>query len=91
MKKHRRPTQLPAFLLLAALLLSASLNCYLLYPDADHRLDKEAVADTRADESEVELRLMRGQLADCQAEQLRKDSLLVSLLSEEQPTAQTRL
>ncbi|WP_162910634.1 hypothetical protein [Hymenobacter oligotrophus] len=87
MKKHRRPTPLPALLLLAALLLSASLNCYLLYPGADYRLDRETVAD----ESAVELRLMQGQLAACQAEQLRKDSVLVSLLRQRQPTAQTRL
>jgi hypothetical protein len=84
MKKHNR-LQLPAFLLLMALMLSAGLNCYLLL--AEHSPLEEAFeADTRVAESELELRLAQAQLAQCQAEQLRKDSVLVSLLR--QPRAE---
>ncbi|MCC3158267.1 hypothetical protein LJ737_13545 [Hymenobacter sp. 15J16-1T3B] len=80
MKKKDR-LQLPAFLLLLALILSAGLNCYLLM--AEHSpLEQAFEADARAAESEVELRLAQTQLAQCQAEQLRKDSVLVSLLGQ---------
>ncbi|TLM89428.1 hypothetical protein [Hymenobacter jeollabukensis] len=78
MKKHDR-LQLPAFLLLVALILSAGLNCYLLM--ADHSpLEQAFETDNRMAESELELRLAQAQLAQCQVEQLRKDSVLVSLL-----------
>lgn len=78
MKKKDR-LQLPAFLLLMTLMLSAGLNCYLLL--AEHSPMEQAFeTDARVAESELELRLVQTQLAQCQAEQLRKDSVLVSLL-----------
>lgn len=80
MKKKDR-LQLPAFLLLMALMLSAGLNCYLLL--AEHSPLEEAFeTDARVAESELELRMMQTQLAQCQAEQLRKDSVLVSVLGQ---------
>ncbi|GAB2953644.1 hypothetical protein GCM10027048_18570 [Hymenobacter coalescens] len=86
MNKEER-VQLPAFLLLAALLLSAGLNCYLLLA-ADKVLPAaDLLADSRLAESELELQLAHTQLAHCQAEQLRKDSVLVSLLSRTQTSA----
>jgi hypothetical protein len=79
MKKYHR-AQLPAYLLLCALCISAVLNCYLLLTDDIH-VTKSAIADdARMAESEMELHLAQTELAHCQAEQLRKDSLLVTLL-----------
>ncbi|OON68864.1 hypothetical protein [Hymenobacter sp. CRA2] len=89
MKKQDR-LQLPAFLLLLALLLSAGLNCYLLLAADTALPDLDVAADARVAESELELRLAQTQLAHCQAEQLRKDSVLVSLLHRTQ-TAEAKL
>ena len=82
-KDERMP--LPALLLLLALLFSAGLNCYLLFAADDQRpLELDSTADARVAESELELRLAQSQLARCQAEQLRKDSVLVRLLTQTQ-------
>ncbi|WP_400191774.1 hypothetical protein [Hymenobacter sp. B81] len=80
MKKDQR-SPLTAYLLGAALLLSAGLNGYLLLPSANYLTGPDLTEAARVAESELELRLAHSQLARCQAEQLRKDSLLVSLLS----------
>jgi hypothetical protein len=79
--KRKDRLQLPAFLLLMALMLSGGLNCYLLL--AEHSPLEEAFeTDARVAESELELRLMQARLDQCQAEQLRKDSVLVSVLGQ---------
>jgi|GEM_PF-6256682 len=79
MKKTSR-APLPLYLLLAALLFSAGLNCYLLLTVENDSLPGTFFDDPRVVESELDLRLAQAQLAQCQAEQLRKDSLLITLL-----------
>ena len=88
MTKDQRP-QVLLFLLLGALLISAGLNFYLLL--ADHRVltMTDAEVDSRVTESEMELRLAQRQLARCQSEQLRKDSLLVNLLHQAETVTTT--
>ena len=74
------------WLLLGALLLSTALNCYLVLPQNDKAWigwldsdddDEDDDMPSMANATE-ELRLTRAMLARCQAEHLRKDSLLVS-------------
>ncbi|MBC6609996.1 hypothetical protein H8B15_03625 [Hymenobacter sp. BT507] len=74
------------WLLLGALLLSTALNCYLVLPQNDTTWVGWLGSDDDEDDDELpsvpnateELRLTRAMLARCQAEHLRKDSLLVS-------------
>ncbi|MBO3270953.1 MULTISPECIES: hypothetical protein [Hymenobacter] len=74
------------WLLLGALLLSTGLNCYLVLPQNDTAWVGWLGSDDEDEDEELpsvpnaieELRLTRAMLARCQAEHLRKDSLLVS-------------
>lgn len=85
------------WLLLGALLLSTALNCYLVLPQNDAAwigwLDSDE-DDGNDDMPSVpnateELRLTRAMLARCQAEHLRKDSLLVGEAGRESPVQAT--
>ena len=78
--KKTSPAPLSVYLLLAALLLSAGLNCYLLLAVENDSLSRTFFDDQQVVESELDLRLAQAQLAQCQAEQMRKDSLLITLL-----------
>ena len=74
------------WMLLGALLLSTALNCYLVLPQNDTAWVGWLEADDEEEDDDMpsvpnateELRLTRAMLARCQAEHLRKDSLLIS-------------
>ena len=77
------------WLLVGALLLSTALNCYLVLPQNDKAwigwLDSADDDDDEVPNATEELRLTRAMLARCQAEHLRKDSLLVGEAGRKSP------
>ncbi|MBC6989697.1 hypothetical protein [Hymenobacter sp. BT491] len=72
------------YLLIGAIVLSVGLNCYLLSPLTNNLSETSLLSDD-ATESEAELQLTRSMLAHCQAEQMRKDSLLVKVFNHIEP------